>query len=62
MRGGGTSQSGQTVGRSLVIDTSKHLNNIIETDFENRTAWVEPGIAMDDLNRQIKVIRPVVPC
>ena len=54
MRGGGTSQSGQTVGRSLVIDTSKFLNNIIETDFENRTAWVEPGIAMDDLNRRIK--------
>ena len=54
MRGGGTSQSGQTVGRSLVIDTSKYLNTIIETDFEARTAWVEPGIAMDDLNRQIK--------
>ncbi len=54
MRGGGTSQSGQTVGRSLVIDTSKHLNRIIETDFEDRWAWVEPGIAMDDLNRHIK--------
>ena len=54
MRGGGTSQSGQTVGRSLVIDTSKYLNRIIETDFESRTAWVEPGVAMDDLNRQIK--------
>ncbi len=54
MRGGGTSQSGQTVGRSLVIDTSKYLNRIIETDFENQSAWVEPGIAMDDLNRQIK--------
>ncbi|MEO0672929.1 MAG: FAD-binding oxidoreductase, partial [Pseudomonadota bacterium] len=53
-RGGGTSQSGQTVGRSLVIDFTKHLNGIIETDFEARTAWVEPGIAMDDLNRQIK--------
>src|SRR5260221_13925876 len=24
-RGGGTSQSGQTVGRTLVLDTSKHL-------------------------------------
>ena len=54
MRGGGTSQSGQTVGRSLVIDTSKFLNRIVETDFENRCAWVEPGIAMDDLNQQIK--------
>src|SRR5882757_4890145 len=25
-RGGGTSQSGQTVGRALVMDFSKHLN------------------------------------
>ena len=27
-RGGGTSQSGQTVGRALVIDYSKHLNRL----------------------------------
>lgn len=53
-RGGGTSQSGQTVGSGLVIDFTKHLNAIIETDFEARTAWVQPGIVMDDLNRQIK--------
>ncbi|MGI9410519.1 MAG: FAD-binding oxidoreductase, partial [Hyphomicrobiaceae bacterium] len=53
-RGGGTSQSGQTVGRSLVVDTTKHLNRIVETDLENATAWVEPGIVMDDLNRRIK--------
>lgn len=53
-RGGGTSQSGQTVGRALVIDFTKHLNNIIETDFAAGEALVEPGIVMDDLNRQIK--------
>ncbi|MEZ5843055.1 MAG: FAD-linked oxidase C-terminal domain-containing protein [Hyphomicrobiaceae bacterium] len=53
-RGGGTSQSGQTVGRSLVIDYTKHLNRVIETDFAARSAWVEPGIALDELNRQIK--------
>src|SRR6056297_1155491 len=53
-RGGGTSQSGQTVGRSLVIDFTKHLNRIVESDFEGREVVVEPGIAMDDLNRQIK--------
>ena len=53
-RGGGTSQSGQTVGRALVIDYTKHLKRIIETDFDNRTAWVEPGIVLDELNRQIK--------
>ncbi len=53
-RGGGTSQSGQTVGRALVVDFTRHLNRIVETDFENRTCWVEPGIVLDDLNRQIK--------
>ena len=36
-RGGGTSQSGQTVGRSLVIDFTKHLNQLIEVDAEART-------------------------
>jgi FAD/FMN-containing dehydrogenase/Fe-S oxidoreductase len=53
-RGGGTSQSGQTVGRSLVIDFTKHLRRVISTDFEARTCVVEPGIALDELNRQIK--------
>src|ERR671938_2083975 len=28
-RGGGTSQCGQTVNDALVIDTSKHLNNVL---------------------------------
>ena len=53
-RGGGTSQSGQTVGRSLVIDFTKHLRRVISTDFEARTCVVEPGIVLDELNRQIK--------
>jgi FAD/FMN-containing dehydrogenase/Fe-S oxidoreductase len=53
-RGGGTSQSGQTVGRSLVIDFTKYLNRIIETDAQARTAIVQPGIVLDELNRQLK--------
>ena len=53
-RGGGTSQSGQTVGRSLVIDFSKHVNRVLEVDRDARTCLVEPGIALDELNRQIK--------
>ncbi|MGE0765007.1 MAG: FAD-binding and (Fe-S)-binding domain-containing protein [Hyphomicrobiaceae bacterium] len=53
-RGGGTSQSGQTVGRSLVIDYSKHVNRVIETDAEGGTCLVEPGIVLDELNRQLK--------
>jgi FAD/FMN-containing dehydrogenase len=53
-RGGGTSQSGQTVGRALVLDFSRHLNKIIETDATARTCIVEPGIVLDELNRQLR--------
>jgi len=53
-RGGGTSQCGQTVNDSLVVDVSKHLNKIVSLDVEQRTCMVEPGIVLDDLNRQLK--------
>src|SRR6201981_3597027 len=53
-RGGGTSQCGQTVNDGIVIDLSKYLNRILSLDVENRTCTVEPGIVLDDLNRQLK--------
>ena len=53
-RGGGTSQSGQTVNDGIVIDFSKHINRIVSLDVENRACVVEPGIVLDDLNRQLK--------
>jgi len=53
-RGGGTSQCGQTVNHGIVIDFSKHLNRIISLDVENRSCVVEPGIVLDDLNRQLR--------
>jgi FAD/FMN-containing dehydrogenase/Fe-S oxidoreductase len=53
-RGGGTSQCGQTVNDGVVVDFSKHLNKIISLDPENRTCVVEPGIVLDDLNRQLR--------
>ena len=53
-RGGGTSQSGQTVNHSLVIDCSKYVNRILDLDVAGRRCVVEPGIVLDDLNRQLK--------
>ncbi|MEL0063084.1 MAG: FAD-binding oxidoreductase, partial [Candidatus Puniceispirillum sp.] len=53
-RGGGTSQCGQTVNHAIVIDNSKYLNKIIDLDVENRRCVVEPGIVLDELNRQLK--------
>ena len=49
-RGGGTSQAGQAIGEGLVLDTSKHLNRILEVNPEQRWARVEPGVVLDDLN------------
>jgi len=53
-RGGGTSQAGQTVGESLVIDCSKYLTRILDFDVKQARCTVEPGIVLDDLNRQLK--------
>jgi FAD/FMN-containing dehydrogenase/Fe-S oxidoreductase len=53
-RGGGTSQCGQTVNDGLVIDFSKYLNRVVSLDVENRSCVVEPGIVLDDLNRQLR--------
>ncbi len=50
-RGGGTSQAGQTVNEALVIDTSKHLNAVLDFDPETRSVRVQPGIVLDQLNR-----------
>jgi Fe-S oxidoreductase len=44
MRGGGTSQAGQTVGSGVIVDTSKYFNRILEVNAAERWARIEPGI------------------
>jgi FAD/FMN-containing dehydrogenase/Fe-S oxidoreductase len=53
-RGGGTSQCGQTINTSLVIDCSRHLDKLIDVDVARRRCAVEPGIVLDELNRKLK--------
>ncbi len=53
-RGGGTSQAGQTVNRSVILDCSRYLCRIVEIDSGNRRCLVEPGIVLDELNRALK--------
>ena len=52
-RAGGTSLAGQTVNHAIVTDFSKYLNQIIEVNKEEQWARVQPGIVLDDLNRQL---------
>ena len=48
-RGGGTSLSGQSIGAGLIIDFSKYMR-AIEIDPTSRTARVQPGVVLDQLN------------
>ncbi len=53
-RGGGTSQAGQSIGAGLVLDTSKHLNRILEINPDEKWARVEPGVVLDELNAALR--------
>jgi FAD/FMN-containing dehydrogenase/Fe-S oxidoreductase len=52
-RGGGTSLAGQCTNEAVVIDFSKYCHRLLSVDAENRRCVVEPGIVLDDLNRQL---------
>ena len=49
-RGGGTSLAGQTVGRALILDFSKYMNQILEFNEDEKWVRVQPGTIRDQLN------------
>jgi FAD/FMN-containing dehydrogenase/Fe-S oxidoreductase len=50
-RGSGSGLAGQAIGRGLIVDCSRYLDQLIQINAEERTAIVEPGVILDDLNR-----------
>jgi len=50
-RAGGTSLAGQVTGSGLVVDVSRHMNQILEINPQEQWARVEPGVILDDLNQ-----------
>jgi FAD/FMN-containing dehydrogenase/Fe-S oxidoreductase len=48
-RGGGTSVAGNAIGGGLVMDTSRHVNALVDLDPPSRTAIVQPGLVLDRL-------------
>ncbi len=53
-RGSGSSQCGQTVGESVVLDYTKHQNKILELNVDEKFVWVQPGVVLDQLNTYLK--------
>jgi FAD/FMN-containing dehydrogenase/Fe-S oxidoreductase len=52
-RAAGTSLAGQVVGNGIVVDISKHFNQVIEVNAEDKWVKVQPGVIRDDLNKYL---------
>ncbi|MDD4216370.1 MAG: FAD-linked oxidase C-terminal domain-containing protein [Bacteroidales bacterium] len=52
-RAAGTSLAGQVVGNGIVVDISKNFTKIIEINAEEKWARVEPGVVLDELNKEL---------
>ncbi len=53
-RTGGSSLAGQAVNEALVIDFSRHLDQVLELNVEEKWVRVEPGIVLDELNMYLR--------
>jgi len=50
-RTAGTSLAGQVVGSGIVVDLSKHFNQVLEINAKEKWVRVQPGVIRDDLNK-----------
>lgn len=50
-RGAGTSVAGNAIGPGWVLDFSRHLNRVLEVDPVAKTARVQPGVVMGQLQK-----------
>ncbi|MFD1552863.1 FAD-binding oxidoreductase [Putridiphycobacter roseus] len=53
-RAAGTSLAGQIVGNGIIVDISKHFNQILEFNPEEKWVKVQPGVVRDELNFFLK--------
>jgi FAD/FMN-containing dehydrogenase len=60
-RGGASGLAGQAVGFGIILDFVKYLNTIIEVNAEENWVRVEPGVLLDDLNRNLSGLGKLLP-
>ncbi|MFN2145957.1 MAG: FAD-binding and (Fe-S)-binding domain-containing protein [Anaerolineales bacterium] len=53
-RSSGTSLVGQAVNEALVIDSTPHLNQVLEVNTEEKWVLVQPGVVLDKLNQSLR--------
>ena len=52
-RGGGSSLAGQAIGEALILDFSRHMDQILSFDPLERIVEVQPGTVLGSLNRKL---------
>ena len=55
-RGSGSGLAGESLGRGLIIDFSRYMRRVLEVselEIGEQTVRVQPGVVLDDLNRQL---------
>ena len=53
-RGGGTGTNGQSLTNDLVLDLSRHMNNILELNVDEGWVRVQTGVVKDQLNAYLR--------
>ncbi|MFB6160640.1 MAG: FAD-binding oxidoreductase, partial [Haloferacaceae archaeon] len=53
-RGGGTSLAGQTVNEAVVLDFTRHMDDVRAVDPDERLATAGPGVRLGDLNAELE--------
>jgi FAD/FMN-containing dehydrogenase/Fe-S oxidoreductase len=53
-RGGGTGTNGQALCDGVILDVSRHLASILETNLTEGWVRVQPGVVLDELNAHLK--------
>jgi FAD/FMN-containing dehydrogenase/Fe-S oxidoreductase len=53
-RGGGTGTNGQSLTSGIIVDVSRHMNQVLEINTEQNWAKVQAGVVKDQLNDALK--------
>lgn len=53
-RGGGTGTNGQSLGGGIIVDLSRHMNQILEINLEEGWVRAQAGVVKDQLNAYLK--------
>lgn len=53
-RGGGTGTNGQSLCDGIIVDVSRHMASILETNLDEGWVRVQPGVVLDELNAHLK--------